>query len=427
MNDPTSPPACLAAAKAERPGRGRKRAEPLAVEQLQGFQFFKRLRGLFDSLHGCAAHRNRKLFYDEYAMGLLFYFFNPALNSLRGLQIATGFEKVQKALGLRRMSLGAMSESVRLFDPALLGKVFSALAAEAKPRATDPRLRDLRQVLRVVDGTILPALPRMTWAVWLGDRERGAKAHVEFDVRSSAPAGLELTEGNASEVAVLKGALQAGRLYVLDRGYRDFDLMQKILEADSSFVIRLHENLVFEPVEEHAVTEEAKRSRVVSDRLVRLGGKLSAEKLHKPVRLIRVEVPANPPRGRGYPVMRVCSKKTFRQPLGEPYTLILCTDRLDLPAEVVALIYQHRWQVELFFRLLKSVFGCRHLLSDSYEGVSIQVYAALIATLLLSEYTGLAASRRAFFLVTMYLQGWASLEEFHREMGRLQAQALKNA
>jgi hypothetical protein len=42
----------------------------------------------------------------------------------------------------------------------------------------------------------------------------------------------------------------------------------------------------------------------------------------------------------------------------------------------------------LFFRLLKSVLGCRHLLSDSIEGVSIQVYAALIAVLLLTEYTG---------------------------------------
>ena len=117
---------------------------------MQGFKFFKRFRGLFDSLHGCAAHRNRKLFYDEYAAGLLFYFFNPALNSLRGLQIATGFEKAQKTLGLRRMSLGSMSESARLFDPALLAEVFADLAARAKPRATDPRLKDLSQVLTVV-------------------------------------------------------------------------------------------------------------------------------------------------------------------------------------------------------------------------------------------------------------------------------------
>jgi len=406
---------------------GRPPAEPLEVEDLQGFKFFKRFGGLFDSLHDCAAHRNRKLFYDEYAAGLLFYFFNPALNSLRGLQIATGFERVQKALGLRRMSLGAMSESVRLFDPALLSEVFADLSAQAKPRATDPRLKDLRQVLTVVDGTILPALPRMAWAVWLGNHDRGAKAHVQFEALKDAPAQAQITEGYASEVEQLKKTLQSGRLYVTDRGYRDFDLMQQIIDADSSFVTRLHENAVFETIEEHALTEEAKAARVTHDRLVRLGGKGSSNKLDQPLRLVTVEVPASAPRGLGYPVKRVSSKKTFRQPVGEPYTLILCTDRLDLPADVIALIYQYRWKVELFFRLLKSVFGCRHLLSDSYEGVSIQVYAALIATLLLAEYTGQAASKQAYFIVTMYLQGWASLEELQRELDRLKAAAEKKA
>jgi hypothetical protein len=410
-------------APATRVHRGPKPKVPLAVEDLQGFKFFKRLRGLLDSLHDSAAHRNRKLFYDEYAMALLLYFFNPALNSLRGLQIATGFEKVQKALGLRRMSLGSMSESVRLFDPSLLAEVFEGLAAEAKERATDPRLKDLRQVLTVVDGTILPALPRMTWALWLGEQDRAAKAHVQFEVLKGAATGVEITEGNASEIARLKATLKAGRLYVLDRGYRDFDLMQAIVEAKSSFVMRLHENVVYETVDEHELTDEAKTARVTSDRLVRLGGKLTAEKLHQLLRLVIVGAPASAPRGLGYPVKRVSSKKTFRQPLGEPYTLILCTDRLDLPADVVALIYRNRWQVELFFRLLKSVFGCRHLLSDSYEGVSIQVYAALLATLLLAEYTGLPASQRVYFLVTMYLQGWANLEELHRELNRIKQQA----
>ena len=423
MNTPKT-----AHANARKPGR--KPREPLAVEDLQGFKFFKRLRNLFDSLHDCAAHRNRKPFYDEYAAALLFYFFNPALNSLRGLQIATGFEKVKKALGLRRMSLGSMSESVRLFDQSLLAQVFEGLAAEAKGRATDPRLKELRQVLTVVDGTILPALPRMTWAIWLGDHDRAAKAHVQFEVLKGAAVGVQITQGSASDIAQLKGTLKPGRLYVTDRGYRDFDLMQQIIDADSSFVTRLHENVVavrrahlYETIKEYEVSDEARSARVTSDRLVRLGGKLSAGKLHQPLRLVTLEAPASAPRGLGYPVKRVSSKKTFRQSPGAPYTLILCTDRLDLPADVIALIYQHRWQVELFFRLLKSVFGCRHLLSDSYEGVSIQVYAALIATLLLSEYTSLAASQRVYFLVTMYLQGWASLEELHRELDRIKQQA----
>ena len=77
----------------------------MTERDLQGFRFFKRFKGLLDVLRPCAAHRNRQLHYDEYAMAVLFYFFNPAIQSLRGLQKATGFEKVQKALGIWRGAL----------------------------------------------------------------------------------------------------------------------------------------------------------------------------------------------------------------------------------------------------------------------------------------------------------------------------------
>lgn len=161
--------------------------------------------------------------------------------------------------------------------------------------------------------------------------------------------------------------------------------------------------------------------------MVRLRSQWAAQKLHQPMRLITVDVPASAPRGLKDPVRRVSSKKTFREPVGQPHTLILCTDRLDLPADVIALIYRHRWQVELFFRLLKSVFGLRHLLSDSYEKVSIQVYAALLATRSLAEYTGLAASKKTYLLVTLYLQGWVRLEELQRELERIQHASAKIA
>jgi len=400
------------------------RTQELAESDLQGFRFFKRFKGLLDGLRPCAAHRNRQLHYDEYAMAVLFYFFNPAIQSLRGLQKASGFEKVQKALGIRRMSLGSMSESVRVFDPKLLAEVFEGLAQRAPERACDPRLKDLRQVLTVVDGTLLPALPRMTWAVWLGDTDRGAKAHVDFEVLKGVPSAVEITAGVAAENERLKARLQPGRLYVLDRGFRDFNLFQKIVDADSSFVVRLGANAVYETLEEKPLTAEATAAGVTSDRIARLGWKKIRDKFDRPVRLVTVHVPARPPRGLGYPVKKVSSKKTFREPVGQAYDMLIATDRLDLPADVIALIYLYRWKVELFFRLLKSVLSCRHLLSYSIEGVSIQVYAALIAVLLLAEYTGLPARRRTFELVTLYLQGWVSDAEFTRELSNLQRQAV---
>jgi hypothetical protein len=408
----------------ERRKPGRPAKPSLEVHDLQGFKFFKRLRSLLGVLHSCAPHRNRLLHYDEYAAAVLFYFFNPAITSLRGLQEATDLEKVQKRLGIRRMSLGSMSESVRLFDPDLLARVFEELAAQAPPRPMDPRLQDLQQVLTAADGTVLRALPRMTWALWLRDTDRGAKLHVQFDVLRDTPAHVEVTAGRASEIERLKATLKSGRFYVMDRGFRDFGLFQAIVEADSSFAIRLHGNAVYEVIEDKALTPEAVAGHVVSDRIVRLGGDEKARaKLSVPVRLVEVEVPKSEPRGLGFHRKKVSSKKAFRRPAGEAYRLLIATNRLDLPADVIALIYLHRWKVELFFRLLKGLMGCSHLLSDSFEGVSIQVYCALIATLLLAEYTGLRPSKRAYEFVALYLADWMTDEELLERLARLQRQA----
>lgn len=395
----------------------------LSEEHLQGFKFFKRFHGLFDTLHSSAAHRNRQLHFDEYAISLLFYFFNPAITSLRGIQRASDFKKVQKVLGIRRMSLGSMSESVRLFDPELLKNVFEQLAGNAKEQPHDRKLSNLGQRLTAVDGTILPALPRMAWAVWLGDHGRAAKAHVQFEVLNNTPAHVDITPGVSSESQKLKERLESGRLYIMDRGYRDFDLFHKIVEADSSFVVRLGDNAIAETLEDIELTPEAKAAGVLSDQIVRLGCEASRKKFARPVRFVKIHVEEKAPRGLKYPVKKVSSKKNVRRPVGKAYTMLIATDRLDLPADVIGLIFQHRWKVELFFRLLKSVLGCRHLLSDSIDGVTIQVYCALIASLLLAEHTGLKPSKRTFELVTLYLQGWADDQEFARELGKLKKQA----
>ena len=402
---------------------GPKPKDPLTEADLQGFKFFKRIRGLLDSLHSCAGHPNRLLHFDEYAMAVLFYFFNPVITSLRGLQRASDFKKVQKALGLRRMSLGSMSESVRVFNPELLKEAFEGLAGNAPKRPHDPRLKDLRQVLTVVDGTILPALPRMAWAVWMGDTDRGAKAHVQFEVLKGVPSQVEITPAVMPENHQLKANLQSGRLYVLDRGYRDFELFQGIVEADSSFVARLAENAVYRTIEEITLTPEAKAAGVISDCIARPGGKATRKKFDRLVRLVKVHVPESPPRGLKHPVKKVSSKKTFRRRVGQAYTMIIVTDRLDLPADVIALIYQYRWKIELFFRVLKSVFNCRHLLSDSLTRVTIQVYCALIAALLLAEYTGVKPSKRTYELFGLYLQGWVEDDELVCELSKLKKQA----
>src|SRR3954467_4459464 len=137
------------------PLRGQRLAQPL-------------LKSL-NRLHGAATQRdragNRNLFYDQYPTLLLMYFFNPALNSLRALQQATGWEKTRKTLGIERTSLGSLSEAARVFDAQLLRPIVQELAGQAVP-LTAGREAEALKGLTAVDGSMFAALPRMAWALW---------------------------------------------------------------------------------------------------------------------------------------------------------------------------------------------------------------------------------------------------------------------
>jgi hypothetical protein len=378
---------------------------PVTEDQLQGFRYLDPFRPLFDGLHACAAARdkagNRVLFFDQYACLLLLYFFTPTLTSLRGLQQATGLDKVRKRLGVGRTSRGALSEAARVFDPDLLRPLIAELAARAVPVVTGREAEALRG-LTAVDGSVLPALPRMAWALWTDDAHRGVKAHVHFDVLKGVPEDATVTPAAGSELEQLRAALKPGRLYVVDRGYAGYWLFGAIVGAGSSFLGRVREGTAFTPHEERPVTAAARAAGVVRDVVARkLGTDHHKDDVGGPVRLVWV-----------------ATGKTRAD--GTPEELLLCTDRLDLAAELVALGYKYRWWVELFFRWLKCVLGCRHLLSTSPAGVTTQVYVALIASLLVSLWTGHRPTKRTFEMLCFYFSGWASAEELHAHIQKLQ-------
>ena len=104
---------------------------------LQGQRLIQPLLKSLEKLHPSGAERdkagNRKLFYDQYIVLLLMYFFTPSLESLRALQQATGWEKTRKKLGIERTALGSLSEAARVFDADHLRPIIQELAAQAVP------------------------------------------------------------------------------------------------------------------------------------------------------------------------------------------------------------------------------------------------------------------------------------------------------
>lgn len=386
--------------------------EDIEERDLQGFKYFKKVASLLERLHATACQRdrahNRQLHMDQYVLLLLLYMFNPICVSLRALQQASTLKKVQKVLGVPRSSLGSLSEAARVFDSELLQEIVAAVAAELKPLPHDPRLDDVKAILTLVDGTLLAALPQMTWALWK-DEHNALKAHVQFEVLKGVPVAATLTDGNTDERDVLADHLQSGRLYVLDRGYAKFQLLQKIVDAKSHFVCRIRDNSRFEGVQERELSQEALTAGIVRDAVVWLGGQKSRGDLRQPVRIVEIACTPHLKRykiGRGGPEQ------------GD--TILIATDRLDLPAEVVSLIYWHRWQIETFFRTFKHLLGCRHLLSQCENGIELQTYAAILACLLIALYTGGKPTLRTYEMLCWQFMGWADQEELDRHIAGLQ-------
>lgn len=400
---------------------GPKKRPALRDSDLSGFKYFRRLDELLATLHEHADCPNRKLHYDQYVTLILLYFFNPILTSLRGIAQASALEKVQEKLGVKRASLGCLSESARVFDPALLEEIVEDLSGQAQAADAPARPDGLDETLQIIarDGSLLPALPRMAWALWLDSEHRAAKMHLEFNVLKGAPALARISHANAGECASLRSDLRPGQLYLLDAGHSEYRLFEDIRRARSSFVARLHDNAVYETVEDRTLTEADRAAGVTFDRVAWLGSPKKREDLGRPVRLVHVHVQSTAVNGLARRHSRVSSKKTFRH-VPEEYDLLLVTDQMDLPAETVALLYRWRWMIELFFRWLKCTMRFRHLLSESPDGIQIQMYSALIATLLIVLWTGRKPTKRTFEMVQLYFQGWAGADELHAHIAGLQ-------
>jgi hypothetical protein len=380
---------------------------PVAAKDLQGFKYLDDVLPLLRRLHHSGTQsdkaNNRRFFYDHYVALLLLYFFNPVLTSRNALLQAARLAKVQSFCGGRAVSIGSFSEAQHLFDPALLEGLITELA-DRVPEAKIPEDWDCLKKLTAVDGSLLPALPRMTWALWLDEQHKAAKMHVHFEVLRGIPIGATVTTGNDSEKQQLRQTLQPDRLYVIDRGYAEYALFQDILDAGSQFIGRIRDNAVWKVVAERPLSAAARAAGVGSDRIVWLGCEQSGKALRQAVRVLEVAT----------------GKKDSR---GRDQVLLLATSCLTLAAELVALAYKFRWEEELFFRWFKCVLGRRHLVSESLAGLTIQVYVAIIANLLLTLWAGKKPTKRTFEMFCLFFMGWATEEELREHLERLKKQA----
>jgi hypothetical protein len=397
---------------------------PPTDADIVGLKYFDRLLPLLEPLHavGTAGDKagNRKLFFDHYCAYFLLFLFNPIVTSLRAIQQASELKKVRKKLGCPRTSLGSLSEATQVFDPEPLKRIAAQLAGQLQPLPLDRTCPEIKHLATAVDGTVIKTLAGVVEAAYLkspttGQSRSAWRLHTHFAVERGVPLRIDVTGANNSgatdERAVLREALEADRCYLMDRGYAQFSLFNAIHDQGSSYVCRVRDNSVYEVLEQRPLTAADREANVISDLEVRLGKDRAAE--DQPRHRLRIVMIATTPHQK-----RGKASGGSTGP-GSDGWLRLATDLMDVPAEVIAFLYRQRWLIEIFFRFLKHILGCRHLLSTDRVGVEIQAYCAIIACLLIALWTGKKPTKRTYEMICWYFSGWADEEELLAHLDKL--------
>jgi hypothetical protein len=251
-----------------------------------------------------------------------------------------------------------------------------------------------------------------------GDSRSAWRLHTHFDVDRNVPTRIDVTTGRNSgpseEKAVLRGQLAADHCYLMDRWYAQFTLFNEIQAIGSSYVCRIRDNSRYEISEQRPLSESAQAAGVFEDAIVRLGATGPREtRLDHPIRVVLVKCS---------PHVKTGGRKGGTAGPPSDGILRIATNLLDPPAEIIAELYRQRWTIELFFRFLKHVLGCRHLLSTARVGIEIQTYMAIIACLLLALWTDGRPTLRTHEMVCLYLQGWAEEDELIAHFKKLKRQ-----
>lgn len=374
-------------------------AEPLSERDLSRWKLVEDFRvrlaeaALRVAMPRSEADPRRRLLSGDYFSLLLFGLFNPVVRTMRGLCEATKLGRVQGQISRAYVSLGSFSEAQAVFAPEVLEEVFKQLGTEVARRGQSlSGIKPAQWQALIVDSSLFRALPRMAWALWRHQdkTQRAVRLHVKYDLASDAPVQARVSPGVECERRVWRGLMKKGELYVGDRYYgQDPALLMQAKEGGCAFVVRLRQQIMVHVLEEMALSQEDHEAQVLRATRVMLGR----------------EAKAGP-----FVLIEVAADK-------EPLLFLSSLESGDLPAHGVALLYRQRWMVELFFRWIKCLLGCRHWLAESERGVAMQVYCALIAALLLALYSGKRPGRRAMELIQFYLLGYATLEELSRQFG----------
>src|SRR5665213_2788035 len=294
----------------------------------QALEIIQRRTGLLeehlDRLRAIPAHGNRTLHIDQLFIGLLLAFFDPLARSLRTVADNGNFDG---RLDIKRLARSTMSDALAVFDPAHLQPIINDLRALVPHlKQTDLDLASITRRIIAADGTYLTLLSDIAWALRHtksdGKTQCQVRANVQLDTATWTPQVVTISgDDGISEPMSFAPDLLSGVLYVIDRGFLEFDFIRRLEEKNNQFVLRVRANApAARVIETRVLCARDLEQGVIADEMVQLTGR---------------DAPAGVYR-------RVTIQTSDRH--GKPQLIILLTNLCDtdIAAYVIGAIYRLR-------------------------------------------------------------------------------------
>ena len=258
-----------------------------------------------------------------------------------------------------------LSDANQRRDADVFGKIYHKLLKTHGAVFSDSRIKDvINKQIEIFDSTTISLFKDILKCVGRnpesGKHKGGIKVHTIINVDQAVPKMVWFSEAAKHDHMLLeKLKMDAGTIYVFDKGYNDYKVFERFCETKTGFVTRIKDNAAYQTLESHELTDNL-HAGVLEDHTIQIMVKDGDSQ--RPLELRKI---------------RFYDRKLKRE-------FEFLTNLFDMRADLVSAIYKLRWQIELLFKQLKQNFPLKYFLGDNENAIKIQIYCALIANLLMT-------------------------------------------
>jgi hypothetical protein len=270
-----------------------------------------------------------------------------------------------------KVSRSTLADANKRRSSEVFGRIYSSLYGSFKRFLSDSRrFKTKSRRVFALDSTTITLFSEILGGTCKpngrsGRRKGGIKAHAVINVEEGVPCLVRFSKAARSDSKYMHLAreLPKGSFVAMDRGYGDHGEYEKMTEAGIWYITRLKDNVSY-AVEAVRTRPGAAKGGVRKDEVVTLSLPGSEER-H---RARRIEY----------------TGKTVSKGKEIDKDFVFLTNNLEMSAATVARIYRSRWQIELLFKKIKQYFPLKYFYGDSENAVKTQIWAVMIACLLLT-------------------------------------------